>query len=276
LFTTGVGLEDASQGFLEAPSTSSLQVGSGQIVNGFILIFASAGHILVPSPLGSLKTSIVAHLGLANGIHHLVGQLDVMELVKGDLGVGQVLPHAADVSLGHIDAGVSDLIALALVVGKSFREPLRGMGIATKRCKNESSLSQVMHQRDVVMASPTRGIIDTNSSHRALVFTGLCLGDMMIHYPPQGPVIGPELPCGGQYRHGLGQREGEGFKQQRETATRAGPRHFHLSGFFTTATAHLGHLHMNIRGELEEVQMPPGTWLPVMDRLIGLPAARTR
>jgi hypothetical protein len=62
----------------------------GQIVNGFILLFVPAGHILEPGPLSSLKTSIVAHLGLTNGIHRLVGQLDDMEPVKGDLGVEAV------------------------------------------------------------------------------------------------------------------------------------------------------------------------------------------
>jgi hypothetical protein len=62
----------------------------GQIVNGFILLFAPAGHILEPGQLSSLKTSIVARLGLANGIHRLVGQLDDMEPVKGDLGVEAV------------------------------------------------------------------------------------------------------------------------------------------------------------------------------------------
>src|SRR5690554_1863704 len=99
---------------------------------------------------------------------------------------------------------------------------------------------------------------------------------MMIQYPPQGSIIGPELPCRGRYRHGLDQREGQGFEQQGETATRAGPGNFHLGGLLAAATAHPGHLGMDIGSELEEVQMPPGTRLPVVNRLIGSPATGTR
>ena len=154
----------------------------------------------------------MAYFRLAHGIHSLICQLNDMEPVKGDFGVGQVLPQAADVGFRHIDAGVPDLISLALMACKILRESFQSLGVTTGRCKDESALGQVMHQRDVVMATPTGGLIDPDGGHGAVVFTSLCLGDMVVQYPPKGPVISPQLPCRGRYRHGLGQRERKGFE----------------------------------------------------------------
>jgi hypothetical protein len=124
---------------------------------------------------------------------------------------------------------------------------------------------QVDEQRDVVLPTLGGGLVHADPGDPAYVEPGPCLGDVVVQQPPQPGVVLTDQLGDGLDRHLGQQRHKQRLKQQREATARPRPRQRHLAGPMRLA-GHPRHTGVQVGLMLEEVQVPPGLGLAVMDR----------
>jgi hypothetical protein len=84
----------------------------------------------------------------------VVGELDDMEFVEGDLGVRKVLFDPRLEGRPHVDAGVGHRLALAAMRLEEIGEFLRGRRILAVGDVDDLAARHVDEQADVVVAAP--------------------------------------------------------------------------------------------------------------------------
>jgi hypothetical protein len=138
----------------------------------------------------------------AHLIDSVVDDLDGMELVEGDGGVGQVLGDALDEGRAHIDADFLDRLGVAAVRGEILGERGDGFGGAALGGEQHPCLVDIDEQRDVVVAAPRGGLIDGDVGHLRGVHARPSLIDVVVNDAPQpGVVLADDAGHGGN-RHG--------------------------------------------------------------------------
>lgn len=104
---------------------------------------------------------------------------------------------------------------------------------------------QVMNQSDMVLATPETHIVDANHGDAVHFLLRARHTDVVLDPMPQLLRIDTQQGGGVRDRHGLAQRQGERFEQQRKTAARACPRHRHRRGL--AASAAIGPRHVGVQ-----------------------------
>ena len=93
-------------------------------------------------------------------IDGVVDDLDGMELVEGDSGVGQAVGDALDEGGAHVDAHLSKALGIAAMRGEIVDKDRDRLGVLALGGEHDASLVDIDEQRDVVVASPGRGLVD--------------------------------------------------------------------------------------------------------------------
>ncbi len=165
----------------------------------------------------------------------------------------------------HVDAGVGDRLALAAMRLEEIREFLYRRGILAVGCVDHFAPRHVDEQADVVVAAPRRGFVGGDPPHLRQIQRLHRAPHVMFDDPPQARVVlaNPLGRIGD--RHRLGQRQHVGLEQQREPGARPSPRRGDLA-HPARRTDHPRHASVQERAVLEEVQMPPGLLLRVVNR----------
>jgi hypothetical protein len=153
-------------------------------------------------------------------------------------------------------------------------KPLHRIVVATVRGEQQPLVVQVEGDGDVVLASLHAGVVDAHQAHRTHVLLGARPGHVVLDAPPQLLVAYAQHPGGLAHGQALAQRQRERLEQQRKATALARPRHAHLAGLAAGRALHAWHPRVQPRLELEEVQMPPGAAVAVVNELIRRPAAR--
>ena len=197
-----------------------------------------------------------------------------MELVEGDLGLGEVVGDPLDEGGTHVDAHLLDAAGIAVVGLQIVGERFHGIGAASLGDEQHAALVDIDEQRDVVVAAPGGGLVDGDALHVGVVgsLTGL-LHPVVEDTPHPGVVLTNEAGCGSD-RHRRHQRHGQRFEQQREAGTRPRPRHGDL---FDAAVGARDARRSGVQERLmlEEVEMPPRLHRRVVHGAVSLGAMRT-
>ncbi len=148
-----------------------------------------------------------------------------MELVEGDLGLGEVVGDALDEGGTHVDADLLDAASIAVVGFEIVGERFHGIGAAPLGDEQHAALVDIDEQRDVVVTALGGGFVDGDALHVGVVgaLTGL-LDPVVQDTPHPGVVLTNEARCGSD-RHRRHQRHGQRLEQQREAGARPRPRH---------------------------------------------------
>ena len=148
-----------------------------------------------------------------------------MELVEGDLGLGEVVGDALDEGGTHIDAHLLDVAGIAVVGFEIVGELGNGVCATSLGNEHDAALVDIDEQRDVVVTALGSGLVDGDALHVGVVgsLTGL-LQPVVEDTPHPGVVLTNEAGCGSD-RHRCHQRHGQRLEQQREAGARPRPRH---------------------------------------------------
>ena len=173
----------------------------------------------------------------------------------------------------HVDAGVGHRLALAAMRLEEIGEFLHRRRVLAVGDVDDLAARHVDEQADVIVAAPRRGLVGGDAPHLRQIQRLHRPPDIMLDDAPQARVVLAQQPRRVGDRHRLGQSQHEGLKQQGEARSRARPRRGDLA-HAALRTRHPRHTRVQQRAVLEEIQMPPGLLLRVMDRAALAPALR--
>jgi hypothetical protein len=155
-------------------------------------------------------------------------------------------------------------------------EGLEGLGIPARRAEQHAPPGRVVEQADEANGTPHVLLIDPDARHLGMGFLSPRRLHMDVQRLPDPPRRHPEQLGDLGNRQLFRQGQHQGIHQQREAAPQPRPRHRHLGRLLATIAAHPRHIRMQIGFVLEEMQVLPRAFKPVMDRLFRLPTTGTR
>jgi hypothetical protein len=222
--------------------------------------------IMQQLPAQSLEARIGALLDAAGLIDGGIGMSDDVELVEGDLGVGQVLGYAADKGRRHVDGDGFDRLGIATVRGEIGGKVLDGLGITPLGDEEHPPLVGIGNQGDVVVSTRLRGFVGGQALHFREV--GLRQAQIDVALADGRHLVPREIhqASDGGEGHLAAQRQDQRLEQQREAGKFPRPAGFDLAN---TAIRQLDprHAHLQLTLVLEKVQMPVALRHSVMHRM---------
>ena len=266
--------KDISQGLLHAERAACLQMHARQLMVLRDLPFGPAVLVLEPHPSAVLEGGLCAHLSTPDLFQRGVGQLDDVEPVEGDGRVRQMSTDARNIGPAHVDAGGRDSARVTTMSAEVASECFDGVRVAALTGKEQSARIEVMEQGDVIVATPRRCFVDTNSRHVAEILQRARRRDVVVKHTPNPVVADLEKICNGLHGHLSGQGDHEGVKQLAEAAATAGPGNRELSGLAALRAGNAGNAGVDEGLVFKEAKMLPAPGPCVVDRLIGRAAGR--
>ena len=112
-----------------------------------------------------------------------------MELVEGDLGLGEVFGDALHEGGAHVDADVLDVRGVAVVGFEIVGELGDGVGTLAVGNEQHTALIDVDKERDVVMATLCSGFIDGDAYHLRIVGMRPRLLDPVVQHTPHLRIV---------------------------------------------------------------------------------------
>ena len=152
-------------------------------------------------------------------------------------------------------------------------ERLQGLLVPAIHSEQELLLLHVHHQGDVLLAPLRPGLVHPDPAHLRHVHPGPGILHVVIEQSPEPGVVLPDQSGGLAHRHRTNQHHQQGLEHQGEPGPRPRPRDLHLLDPILVALA-AWDPGRQVAGVLEEVHVPPGLLLGVVD-LAGLAADRT-
>jgi hypothetical protein len=214
-------------------------------------------------------------LASAHLVDGVVDELDGVELVEGDLGLGEVVIDPLDEGRTHVDADLLDAGGITVVGFEVVGELGNGVGILAIGDEEDTASIDIDEERDVVVPTPRGSFVDGDAADVAVVGPlARLLHPVMQDAPELGVVLLDEAGSGSD-GHGRHQRHGKRLEQQREAGAGPGPRHRNLLDAAVRAGDARG-ARVQERLMLEEVEMPPGLLHGVVRRAVGLGAVGAR
>ena len=272
--------EDLAQCHLQPPGTRGLEVGPLQPVHGLDLRGRPARRIPAHAPqdgatlLGREVTQLLLHprlvglpLGRAHLVHGLAGKFDDMEAVVADQRVGQVGGGAFEIGRTHVHADVGDSRGLTTVGLQVLGKGLDCLMVTPGRAEQQPLGIQIVHHSDVLVPAAQACLVDADDAHPAHVLLLARLAHIVFDAPPQLLVAHTQIP--GCLAHGQAPThpQRQRFKQQREAAALARPRHADLRGLAAGRGPDEGHFGMQPGLVLKKGRVVPLALKPVMHLL---------
>ncbi len=271
----GVGqAEDLAQALLDAVGTVGLEVEAAQIDVLSQLTAVPILLVLKPNVAAALEHGSGFHLCPTHRIDGLIGELDDVEFIEGDVRPRQLFLHPATIARRHIDADVADVLRAAAVGLEVVGELRDHLGLAPLGGEQQPRFLEIVKEADVLMPAPRGGLVQADGGDAGEVLLRARLLDVMVQHPPQAHVAHPQQLRDLAYRHRPAQGDDQRLHQLGEAAVGTRPRDLDLGGLAASAAAHPRDLGLNVGLELEEVQMTPFPRLGVMHRLVLRPAVR--
>jgi len=187
------------------------------------LVGGEVGEIFEPEIAGAGEFRMEFPFQAADFIDGVVDETDDVELVEGEVGIGQMISDAIDKGLGHVGADLGNGLRISLMGAEVLGKVGDGGGILAGGDEQDLALLEIDEQGNVVLAAAGSGLIDADLRDGGMV--GLAAGriHVMVEDAPNQGVVFTDQARGSQDRHGLDESEDEGFKQQGEAAVRPGP-----------------------------------------------------
>ncbi len=249
-----------------------------QLIELRALCGAERGAILQQHPALALEARVELLLDAAHLVDGLRGMGDDVELVEGDLGIGQMLADSADEGRGHVDTDRLDLGGLAVMSAQVRLECLDGGRILALGHEDHPPPRRIGvrigEERHVLVTLGAGGLIECHPPH----LTEVSRTHRLVHVP----LAQRHDPVDRQSTDARGPREGrltcqqqhERLEQQREPGELAAPGRGDLHDL-AVGQLHPGNPHFELALVLEEVQVPVGLGDRVVHRMhTGLPRHR--
>ena len=222
-----------------------------------LLALGQVGGVLEPQVATFLEFLPALLFVAADLVDGLVDDLDDVELVESDFGLGQAGGGAGDEGLAHVDTHLGDRLGAAAVGCEVGGEGFDGAGVLALGGKQHAMLVEIDEQADVVVAAARRGLIEGDTSDLGEIGLGTGVVDVGVEDAPQPGVVFAGDAGDGCDRHRREHGHDQGLEQQGEAAAGPRPRH----GDLLDAARRAGdarHEGVQVGLVLEEVEMAPG------------------
>ena len=177
----------------------------------------------------ALGSFALARFGLTSVVDGGGEELNDVEPVHGDRGVGEALSESGEESRRHVADHLGDGGRLAAVAQQEGTE-LGHASLALARRHEDDGFDAAIHvdeHGDVFMATLGGGFVETDGAHRPQVERGNGTMNIVPNDAPQPLVGDADEARRGQHRHLAHQNERRLLEQQRKSAARPRPRHHH-------------------------------------------------
>ena len=237
------------------------------------LALRQVARVLEPEVAALLQFGVALLFGPANRVDGLVDELDDVEFVEGDLGVGQAFRGAGDEGRAHVDAHLVDGLGISPVGRQVLGEDADRAGILALGHEQDAATNEIDEQADIVVATPGCRLVKGDAGDVGVIGAIPSLLDVVVDDPPQSGVPLVNHPRDNGHRHRLHHGHDQRLEQQRKTAVR--PRPGDRDPFDPAPLAgDPRHPRMQVGFVLKEVQVPPGLVLAVVGRTAGNAALR--
>jgi hypothetical protein len=240
-----------------------------------VLVAAPVIAVFQPDITAAFELGDSLDLLAADFIDGLVDQLNDVEFGEGDRGPWEMLVESGEVAGGHVDTNITDLLGTGIVGLQIIGELRHDIGLTPLASEQQTWGIEVVKQADLVVSAPCGGLVDTDGGGTREVFLRARLVNVVIQGSPDTHIADTKQLCNLTNRHRLAQGHQQRLHQQRETAGGARPGDLDLGRLGTGSTTYARHLGMENGLILEEVQMAPGAFLGIVDRLVLGTAMRT-
>jgi hypothetical protein len=166
--------------------------------------------------------------GPANRVDGVVDQLDDVEFVKGDLGVGEALRGAGNEGRAHVDAHLGDGLGISAMGRQVLSESVNRAGVLAIGDEQNAAAKEIDKQADIVVATPRRRLIEGHAADLGVIGAIASRLDVVVDDPPQPGVPLIDHPCDNGHRHRLHHGHHQRLEQQREAAVRPRPGNRYL------------------------------------------------
>ena len=250
-----------------------LQMMGRQAVEGGLLPLRQVGGIAQPDVACAAQRALRLLFGSTHLIDSLIDDLDGVEFVEGDGGLGQVVGDALDEGRAHVDADFADGLGRAAMGCEVLDERGDRGGVAAFGGEQHSGLVDIDEQRDIVVTAPRGGLVDGDPRDADGVGARSRLIDVVMDHAPQFGVVLADDPGDGLDRHRRDHGHHHRLEQQGEAAVGSRPWHGDLLDAAFLA-AHARHTGVQISLVLEEIEVSPGHPLGVVGRAVLRAAGR--
>ena len=196
--------------------TGCLEVAYGEAFEHRLLSVGQVGRIAEPEIASASQELADFAFSAPHLIDGVIDDLDGMKLVEGDSGGRQVIGDALDESRAHIDAHLSDGTGLAAVRGEIVGKERDRLNVPAFGCEHDAGLVDIDKQRDVVVASPGRGLVDCHPPDGRKIDLRPGTIDVMVNDAPQPGVMFADQTGYGVDRHRRDQAHDQRLEQQGE------------------------------------------------------------
>ena len=97
--------------------------------------------------------------GPANRVDGFVDELDEVEFVEGDLGVGQALRDAGDEGRAHVNAHLGNGLGISAMGRQVVSERIDRAGILAVGDEQNPAADEIDEQADIIVATPRRRLV---------------------------------------------------------------------------------------------------------------------
>src|SRR5512145_1720267 len=179
---------DVLEGESQAIGARGLEVGIGKRAELSGLAGGEMRLVLEPEIAGALELGALLALGAAHLVEGVVDELDGVELVEGDLGLGEVVGDALDEGGAHVDAHLLDAGGIAVVSFEIVGELSHGSGVAAVGDVEHAAAIDIDEQGDVVVAAACGGLVDGDALDLGVVGALASLLDPVVEDAPHAGV----------------------------------------------------------------------------------------
>ena len=153
------------EGQADLVGTRGLEVADWEIFERLPMSIRSVGRVAQLDIARAAQQALALLFRAAHLIDRVFDDFDGVELIEGDSGFWQALGNALDEGRPHVDADFTDSHRLAAMRGQAIGRHGYGLGILALSCEQHPSLVDINEQRDLVMASPSRSLIEGNPGY---------------------------------------------------------------------------------------------------------------
>src|SRR5438128_7177055 len=142
-------------------------------------------RVLEPEVPALLQFGAALLFGPANRVDGLVDELDDVEFVESDLGVGQAFRGAGDEGRAHVDAHLGDGFGISAMGRQVLGEGVDRAGILALGDEQNAATNEIDEQADIVVATPGCRLIKGDAGDLAVIGALASRLDVVVDDPPQ-------------------------------------------------------------------------------------------
>jgi len=197
-----------------------LRFAGGEVVQLGALALRQVARVPEPEVAALLQFRRGSSVRPANRVDGFVDELDDVEFVEGDLGVGQAFGSADDEGRAHVDAYLGDGLGSSAMGHQVLGEGIDRAGILALGDEQNAAADEIDEQADIVVATPRSRLVERQTGDVGMIGAVASRLDVVVDDPPQPGVPLVDHPRDNGHRHRLHHGHDKRLEQQRKAAVR--------------------------------------------------------